>query len=99
MQHVRQPAVYILANAPRGTLYVGMTGWLRHRIHEHREGLVDGFTKRHGLKTLVWFEWHVDFRSAIRRETQLKKWNRVWKLELIETTNPQGQDRWGDIAE
>ncbi|TCO34950.1 GIY-YIG nuclease family protein [Dokdonella fugitiva] len=95
---IRQPAVYILANRPRGTLYVGVTGWLRQRIHEHREGLIDGFTKRHGVKALVWFEWHADFNFAIRRETQLKPWKRAWKLELIETANPQWRDLWADIA-
>ena len=84
----RQPAVYIMANRERGTLYVGVTGWLRERVHEHREGRCEGFTKNYGLCRLVWFELHADFPSAFRRETRLKKWNRAWKLELIETRNP-----------
>jgi putative endonuclease len=96
---IRQPVVYILASAPRGTLYVGVTGWLRYRIHEHREGLVDGFTKRYGVKTLVWFELHPDFESAIRRVTRLKKWNRAWKLELVERSNPAWRDLWPEILD
>ncbi len=93
----KQPAVYIVTNAERGTLYIGVTGWLKERIHEHREGLIDGFTKRYGLKRLVWFELHADFPAAIRRETQLKKWNRVWKIELIESSNPRWLDLWPDL--
>jgi putative endonuclease len=95
----RQPAVYILSNHERGTLYIGVTGWLRVRVHEHREALHDGFTKKYGLNRLVWFELHADFPSAIRRETQLKKWNRVWKLELIERSNPTWRDLWTDILD
>jgi putative endonuclease len=93
----RQPAVYILATAVRGTLYVGVTGWLKHRIWEHREGLIGGFTKTHKIHRLVWFELLADFPSAIAREKQLKKWNRVWKLELIEKTNPEWRDLWQDL--
>jgi putative endonuclease len=93
----KQPAVYIMASAPRGTLYIGVTGWLRHRIWEHREGLVEGFSKAHRVKHLVWFELFIDFPAAIKRETQLKKWNRTWKLELIEDANPQWRDLWVDL--
>ena len=95
--NARQPAIYIMASAPRGTLYVGVTGWLRHRIWEHREGLVEGFTKMHGVKSLVWYELVADFPAAIKREAQLKKWNRAWKLELIESTNPNWRDLWFDL--
>jgi putative endonuclease len=95
----KQPAVYIVTNRERATLYVGVTGWLRERIHEHREKLHDGFTKKYGLSRLVWFEFHADFPSAIRRETQLKKWKRAWKLELIEVSNPTWRDLWPDILE
>jgi putative endonuclease len=95
----KQPAVYIVANAERGTLYIGVTGWLKERIHEHREGSLEGFTKRHGLKRLVWFELYADFPAAIRRETQLKKWNRMWKVELIESTNPHWRDLWPELLE
>ena len=90
----KQPAVYILASGERGTLYVGVTGWLKHRIWEHREGLVDGFSKAHGLRHLVWFEFLADFPSAIAREKQLKKWNRDWKIRLIEEENLD----WSDLS-
>ena len=95
----KQPAVYILASRERGTLYVGVTGWLKQRIHEHREGLVEGFTRKYGIKRLVWFELHADFPSAIQRETQLKKWKRAWKLELIEQGNPGWRDLWEDLLD
>ncbi len=88
----KQPAVYILASGPRGTLYIGVTGWLNHRTWEHREGLVEGFSKRHGVKYLVWYELATDFPTAIVREKQLKKWNRAWRIELIEKGNPHWQD-------
>jgi putative endonuclease len=95
----KQPAVYILASAERGTLYVGVTGWLKHRIWEHREGLIDGFSKKHNVKRLVWFELFADFPTAIAREKQLKKWNRAWKIELIETANPVWRDLWPDLLD
>ncbi|RCS30034.1 GIY-YIG nuclease family protein [Rhodanobacter denitrificans] len=91
----KQPAVYIMASGERGTLYVGVTGNLKLRAWEHRDGVVEGFTKHYGVKHLVWFEFHPDFPSAIAREKQLKKWNRAWKLELIEGSNP----RWRDLLE
>jgi len=69
----KQPAVYIMASAERGTLYIGVTGNLKLRVWEHREGLVKGFTKRYGVKHLVWIEHHPDFLTAITREKQLKK--------------------------
>lgn len=68
----KQPAVYIMASRERGTLYIGVTGSLKLRVWQHREGLVEGFTKRYGVKRLVWFEYHSDFPSAIAREKQLK---------------------------
>jgi Predicted endonuclease containing a URI domain len=95
----KQPAVYIVASGERATLYIGVTGNLKLRAWEHREGLVEGFTKRYGVKRLVWFEFWPDFPSAIEREKQLKKWNRVWKLELIETTNPEWRDLWEDLQD
>lgn len=98
MSH-KQPAVYLLASRERGTLYVGVTGWLRERIYEHREGLVEGFTRKYGVKHLVWFEIHADFPSAIRREKQLKKWSRAWKLALIERHNPGWRDLWEDLLD
>ncbi len=95
----KQPAVYILANRERGTLYVGVTGNLKLRVWEHRQGFVDGFTKRYGVKRLVWYEWVADFPSAIQREKQIKKWNRAWKLELIEGSNPSWKDLWEDLCD
>ncbi|MFC3653608.1 GIY-YIG nuclease family protein [Dyella humi] len=95
----KQPAVYIMANRERGTLYVGVTGNLKFRVWQHREGLGGGFTKRYGVKQLVWFERHLDFPSAIAREKQLKKWTRAWKLELIETANPTWRDLWDNLQD
>lgn len=95
----KQPAVYIMASGERGTLYIGVTGDLKRRVWEHREGVVDGFTKRYGLEQLVWFEQHPDFCAAIAREKQLKKWNRAWKVELIESANPLWRDLWDDLLD
>jgi putative endonuclease len=80
--------VYILASARNGTLYVGVTSDLYGRMVEHRDGLIPGFTKRHGVKTLVYFEEHVDIDEAIKREKRIKRWRRAWKLELIESKEP-----------
>jgi putative endonuclease len=87
--------VYMLANRRNGTLYIGMTDDLARRIEEHRAGAVAGFTKTYGVKTLVWFEGHESREGAFQRERQLKKWKRVWKLELIERSNPT----WRDLAD
>ncbi|MBO6527068.1 GIY-YIG nuclease family protein [Erythrobacter sp.] len=95
MSFERTPCVYILASQRNGTLYVGVTSDLESRIHQHRTDAVDGFSKRYGVKRLVWFEVHEEMEPAIIREKQLKKWNRAWKLRLIEETNPQ----WHDLAE
>ena len=91
--------VYILANRRNGTLYVGVTNDLVRRIQEHREGLVPGFTKRYGLKLLVYMELHHDINSAILREKRIKRWHRQWKLQLIEAKNPQWRDLWFDLIE
>ncbi len=93
----KQPAVYIMASQERGTLYIGVTGDLKLRVWEHRDGVVEGFTKRYGVKCLVWFEFQPDFPLAIAREKQLKKWNRAWKLKLIEGSNPGWRDLWGEF--
>ena len=90
--------VYLLASRRNGTLYVGITADLTRRVWEHREGFVDGFTKEHGIKTLVWFEQHATSESAITREKQIKKWNRAWKVELIERENPYWNDLYPDLA-
>ena len=79
--------VYILASSRNGTLYIGITDDLTRRYVQHRDGLMPGFTKRYGVKMLVWFEEHGSRESAFMRERDMKKWNRKWKLELIERTN------------
>ena len=95
---VKQPAVYILASKPNGTLYIGVTSDLPKRVWKHKNDSIDGFTKRYGVHRLVYFELHGDMLSAITREKQLKKWNRAWKLELIEGQNPGWNDLWKDIT-
>ena len=90
-----QPTVYILASKRNGTLYTGVTSNLLARIQQHREGQVRGFTRKHSIELLVWFEQHPTMESAITREKRIKKWNRAWKMELIETGNPD----WRDLAE
>jgi len=94
----KQPAVYILASKLNGTLYIGVTSDLAKRVWEHKSDAVDGFTKKYGVHTLVYYEMHVDIIDAIRREKQLKKWNRAWKIELVEKGNPQWRDLWSEIA-
>jgi putative endonuclease len=89
--------VYILTNKPRGTLYVGVTSNLPQRVAQHSEKLVEGFTQKYGLDRLVWFEVHENAESAITREKQIKKWNRLWKLELVERANPDWHDLFGEI--
>jgi len=89
----RRGYVYIMASKRNGTLYIGVTAVLLARIWQHREGIVEGFTKRYGCKILVWFEEFADIETAIRREKQMKEWRRVWKLQLIEASNPD----WNDL--
>jgi putative endonuclease len=91
----REPliAVYIMADRMRGTLYVGVTSRLLHRVWQHREGTVAGFTKTYGLKRLVWFERYERMLDAIQREKSLKRWPRQWKVNLIERDNPD----WSDL--
>jgi len=90
--------VYILTNQPRSTLYVGVTNDLVRRVYEHREGLVKGFTQRYGLKMLVHFERHDTPAAAIQREKNIKHWPRLWKLQLVETGNPQWRDLFNEIT-
>jgi putative endonuclease len=85
-------ATYIMASRPLGVIYIGATSDLPRRVYEHREGLIDGFTKTYGCKMLVWYEPHQMIATAIRRERTMKHWNRVWKLELIERMNPDWRD-------
>jgi putative endonuclease len=89
--------VYILASRRNGTLYIGMTDDLVCRVWEHRTGAVPGFTRDYEVKTLVWYEQHESRESALVRERQLKKWNRAWKLELIERQNASWRDLWDEL--
>jgi putative endonuclease len=84
--------VYLLSSKNNGTLYIGVTNDLVRRIYEHKNGLADGFTKKYGIKNLVWYEVHEDIEQAIIREKQIKKWNRAWKIELIQKENPEWRD-------
>lgn len=93
----RQPAVYILASKRKGTLYIGVTSDLVKRIWEHRNNMVGGVTKRYGVHHLVWYELHENIESAIQREKGLKEWKRVWRLKLIERTNPDWQDLYHTV--
>ena len=85
-------------NRDNGTLYVGVTSNLVQRIWQHKNDFVEGFTKRYGVHTLVWFEPHESMESAIAREKAIKEWNRVWKLELIEKVNPTWRDFYDEIV-
>jgi len=87
--------VYIMTNRPDGTLYIGVTSDLARRIWEHREGVIDGFTKRYGLKRLVYVERYDDIATALQREKNLKHWPRAWKVALILKANPH----WDDLYE
>jgi putative endonuclease len=96
---VKGGAVYIMANRRNGAIYTGSTANLVQRTYQHREALVEGFTKEHGCKLLVWFEVHDDLQEARRRELQIKKWKRSWKVRLIEEANPDWRDLWFDIRQ
>jgi len=89
--------VYILASGHNGTLYIGVTSDLIKRGHEHKSDLVDGFTKKHRVHNLVYYETVGDIDSAIAREKQLKKWNRAWKVRPVEETNPDWRDLYPDL--
>ncbi len=95
---MRQFYVYILAKHRHGALYVGVTNDLVRRTYEHREGLVPGFTKRHGIKQLVYFEQHATAAVAIQREKTMKGWPRAWKIRTIETLNPAWADLYDEIC-
>ena len=94
MQRDFQPCVYIIASRRNGTIYTGVTSDLIQRVHQHREGLTPGFATRNSAKLLVWYEQHSTMEQAIIREKRVKKWIRVWKLELIEKDNLG----WRDLA-
>lgn len=94
----RIPCVYILASKLNGTLYIGVTSQLPQRIYQHKHNLVDGFTKKYHVHTLVWYEVHETMESAINREKELKKWRRKWKIELIEQMNREWLDLYSAIV-
>jgi putative endonuclease len=91
--------VYILASRIGGTLYIGVTNNLIRRVYEHRQGLAEGFTKQYGVHRLVYFEQFDDIEQAILREKRLKKWNRAWKVQLVEENNPNWDDLYTRIAQ
>ncbi|MDO9528924.1 MAG: GIY-YIG nuclease family protein [Syntrophales bacterium] len=94
---MKQYYIYILASRKNGTLYVGVTSDLLKRIYAHKQNLIDGFTKKHNVHTLVYYEVYNDIREAILREKQTKKWNRRWKLRLIEEMNSEWRDLYYEI--
>ena len=93
----RQPCVYILTNIHNGTLYIGVTSDLPKRIWQHKNKVIEGFTKKYGVDRLVWYEAHESMDSAIRREKAIKKWNRYWKLQIIEEMNSDWRDLYNEI--
>ena len=95
---MNQPCVYIMASKRNGTLYTGVTSNLVQRVWQHKNNLVEGFTERYGIHTLVWYEVHETMISAITREKKIKNWKRIWKLALIEKTNPEWRDLYIDIT-
>jgi putative endonuclease len=95
---MKTPCVYILASSRNGTLYIGVTSDIVKRVWEHKGDFVDGFSKDYGVHMLVYFELHDRMEDAILREKQMKKWNRAWKLRLIEERNPHGRDLYDEIA-
>lgn len=89
--------VYILANKKDGVLYIGVTNNLIRRVYEHKSSLLEGFTRKYNVKNLVYYEIHSEIQEAIRREKQMKKWYRRWKIELIEKTNPELKDLYTEL--
>jgi putative endonuclease len=94
---MKQFYVYILCSKRNGTLYTGMTSDLIKRVYQHKNELVEGFSKTYNVHMLVWYEVHPTANTAIAREKQIKKWNRSWKLELIENTNPEWRDLYNEL--
>ena len=90
--------VYILASKRNGTLYIGVTNDLVKRVHEHKNGMIEGFTKKYGVHMLVYYEQTNDSYSAIEREKRLKRWKRQWKIDLIQKSNPEWRDLYYDLT-
>ena len=95
---MKQYYTYILASRKNGTLYIGVTSDLPKRIYEHKQNLIDGFTKKYNVHTLVYYEVHNDILEAITRERRIKKWNRRWKMRLIEKMNSEWKDLYYEIV-
>ncbi len=93
----RQPCVYILASKRNGTLYTGVTSNLLKRVWEHKNNVVEGFTQKYGVHTLVWYEIHETMDTAIQREKNIKNWKRAWKLKMVEKMNPQWRDLYLEL--
>ena len=98
MEREKHPTVYILASRRHGTLYIGVTSNLCSRVSDHKQGRIPGFTKKYGVKMLVWHESLGTMDDAIRREKQLKEWQRGWKIELIEKLNPTWRDLYTEVC-
>ncbi len=96
---MKEAYVYIMSSKRNGTLYVGVTSDLVKRVYEHKAGIIDGFTKRYRIGVLVYYEMHESIMNAIEREKQLKKWNRDWKIAIIEKFNPTWQDLYDSITQ
>jgi putative endonuclease len=95
---MKAPCVYVLATKRRGTMYIGVTSNLVARIWQHKNDVVEGFTRTYRVHVLVWYEQHATMESAILREKAIKAWKREWKCALVETMNPGWRDLYGDIA-
>ena len=93
----RQPCVYLLASERNGTLYTGVTSDLLKRVWEHKNNVVEGFTNKHCVHTLVWYELHATMESAIQREKSIKNWKRAWKINVIELMNPHWHDLYEEL--
>ena len=93
----KQPCVYLLASKPNGTLYTGVTSNLIKRIWEHKNNVVEGFTGKYGVHTLVWYEIHDSIESAIQKEKTIKNWKRAWKINVIVEKNPEWRDLYTDL--
>ena len=94
----KAPCIYILASRRNGTIYIGVTSDLMRRVWQHKSGLIEGFTKQYKVHRLVWYEMHETMESAINREKRLKRWNRAWKIALIEKLNANLQDLFSDLT-
>ncbi len=95
----KQYYVYLMASRKNGTLYVGVTNDLVRRTYEHRENIIEGFTKKYGVHMLVYYEVHRDVSEALLREKRIKKWERKWKLQLINEVNPKWKDLYDDLIQ